>query len=263
MAASSLPFATAFGHGAAAFGALLVLGVLATVLLRTSFLSLTPAFVLAGFALGEGGAGFLRFPSRSGFVVDVASVALIVILFRDGLEVDGELLRREWHLPVRKLIVAMPLTAGLVALAAKAFTSLSWTEAFLLGALLSPTDPVLSSRVITNLRVPAILRHSLNLESGLNDGLALAPREPRRRAADEPPSQGALRARRRLRHVWPRPDLRSSIWPHSVSSHPCSHTASPTRWAHGGSVCERQATPERRRITGHAASLTPAQVTPF
>ena len=52
-------------------------------------------------------------------------------------------------------------------------TDLSWTESFLLGALLSPTDPVLSSSVVTNPRVPRLVRHSLNLESGLNDGLAL------------------------------------------------------------------------------------------
>ncbi|MEA2170843.1 MAG: sodium/hydrogen antiporter, partial [Solirubrobacteraceae bacterium] len=58
---------------------------------------------------------------------------------------------------------------------AKALIDLSWTEAFLLGALLSPTDPVLSSGVVTNPRVPRLIRHSLNLESGMNDGLALAP----------------------------------------------------------------------------------------
>jgi NhaP-type Na+/H+ or K+/H+ antiporter len=52
-------------------------------------------------------------------------------------------------------------------------TDLGWTESFLLGALLSPTDPVLSSSVVTNPRVPRLIRHSLNLESGLNDGLAL------------------------------------------------------------------------------------------
>ena len=58
-------------------------------------------------------------------------------------------------------------------MAAHALTDLSWTESFLLGALLSPTDPVLSSSVVTNPRVPRLVRHSLNLESGLNDGLAL------------------------------------------------------------------------------------------
>jgi NhaP-type Na+/H+ or K+/H+ antiporter len=69
--------------------------------------------------------------------------------------------------------VAMPLTCVIVALAAHALLDLNWTLSFLIGALLSPTDPVLSSSVVTNPRVPRVVRHSLNLESGLNDGLAL------------------------------------------------------------------------------------------
>jgi len=68
---------------------------------------------------------------------------------------------------------AAGLTAVLVALTARALTDLDWNECFLIGALLSPTDPVLSSGVVTNPRVPRLVRHSLNLESGLNDGLAL------------------------------------------------------------------------------------------
>ena len=67
----------------------------------------------------------------------------------------------------------MPLTAALVALATHTVTDLDWTESFLVGALLSPTDPVLSSAIVNNPRVPRLIRHSLNLESGLNDGLAL------------------------------------------------------------------------------------------
>ena len=67
----------------------------------------------------------------------------------------------------------MPITAVIVALATKLLIDLTWTEAFLVGALLSPTDPVLSSGVVNNPRVPRVIRHSLNLESGLNDGLAL------------------------------------------------------------------------------------------
>jgi len=105
----------------------------------------------------------------------VAVVALILILFRDGLEVEAEMLQKAWRPPLRKLVLAMPITAGIVALAAHVLTDLSWTQSFLLGALLSPTDPVLSSSVVTNPRVPRIVRHSLNLESGLNDGLALPP----------------------------------------------------------------------------------------
>ena len=157
----------------AVFGALLMLGALAAGLARRSLLSLTAAFVVAGFALGNGGLEVLDLSARSGFVETLAVVALILLLFRDGLEVEQGLLQREWHLPFRKLVLAMPLTAALVALAVHTLTDLGWTESFLLGALLSPTDPVLSSTVITNPRVPRLIRHSLNLESGLNDGLAL------------------------------------------------------------------------------------------
>jgi NhaP-type Na+/H+ or K+/H+ antiporter len=53
------------------------------------------------------------------------------------------------------------------------FPDLTWAEAFLLGAVLSPTDPVVTSAVVSNPGVPAFVRHTLNLESGLNDGLAL------------------------------------------------------------------------------------------
>jgi NhaP-type Na+/H+ or K+/H+ antiporter len=155
------------------FGLLIMVGALVSGLVRRSFLSLTAFFVLAGFALGQGGVAVLELDPGSGFVADLAVVALIVILFRDGLEVEAEMLQTAWHLPLRKLLLAMPLTAAIVALAARALTDLSWTECFLVGALLSPTDPVLSSSVVTNPRVPRLVRHSLNLESGLNDGLAL------------------------------------------------------------------------------------------
>jgi NhaP-type Na+/H+ or K+/H+ antiporter len=157
------------------FGALLVGGALVSGIAGRSFVSLAALFVLAGFVLGEGGLGVLEFDATGGFVSVLATVALVVILFRDGLEVEGEMLRREWHLPLRKLVLAMPITAAIVAVAVAALTDLSWTEAFLVGALLSPTDPVLSSSVVTNPRVPRFIRHSLNLESGLNDGLALPP----------------------------------------------------------------------------------------
>jgi NhaP-type Na+/H+ or K+/H+ antiporter len=157
----------------AAFGLLLVAGALVSGIAGRTFLSLTAGFVIAGFVLGEGGFEVLDFDPTSQFVQGLAVVALILLLFRDGLEVDEEMLQEAWHLPLRKLVLAMPLTCVLVALVTHALTDLDWTESFLVGALLSPTDPVLSSAVITNPRVPRLIRHSLNLESGLNDGLAL------------------------------------------------------------------------------------------
>ena len=162
-----------FEVAVAVLGSLLVVGALLSGVAKRSFLSLTALFVLVGFALGDGGAELLEFDAESDFVRSLAVVALILILFRDGLEVEAELLQEDWHLPLRKLVFAMPLTAALIAVATHVVTDLDWTESFLLGALLSPTDPVLSSAVVTNPRVPRRVRHSLNLESGLNDGLAL------------------------------------------------------------------------------------------
>jgi sodium/hydrogen antiporter len=154
-------------------GLLLMLGALVSGLARRSMLSLAALFVLAGFVLGNGGLDWVDFRARSGFVEDLAFAALIVILFRDGLEVEGEMLQKTWHLPLRKLVLAMPLTTVIVAAAARLLIGLSWTESFLLGALLAPTDPVLTSSIVTNPRVPHVVRQSLNVESGLNDGLAL------------------------------------------------------------------------------------------
>ena len=165
----------AFETAVVVLGGLLVLGALVSGIAHRSFLSLTALFVVAGFVLGDGALGVLDFDKHSGFVQQLALVALIVILFRDGLEVEAEMLQKAWHLPARNLAIGMPVTAGIIAVVAKWLTDLSWTESFLLGALLSPTDPVLSSSVVTNPRVPRLIRHSLNLESGLNDGLALAP----------------------------------------------------------------------------------------
>jgi NhaP-type Na+/H+ or K+/H+ antiporter len=162
-----------FEASALAFGGLLIAGALGSGLAHRSFLSMTAVFVVAGFLLGDGGFGVLEFDAQSGFVADLATVALIVILFRDGLEVEAEMLQTAWRLPARKLVLAMPITGALVAVVAHALTDLTWTESFLVGALLSPTDPVLSSSVVTNPRVPRLVRHSLNLESGMNDGLAL------------------------------------------------------------------------------------------
>src|SRR3954469_17445112 len=76
-------------------GGLLMVGALASGLAKRSFLSMTAVFVAAGFLLGN--LGWLELDPRSEFVHDLAVVALIVILFRDGLEVEAEMLQRAWR----------------------------------------------------------------------------------------------------------------------------------------------------------------------
>jgi NhaP-type Na+/H+ or K+/H+ antiporter len=158
--------------------ALLVLGLLLVVAAALSgwfhgtVLSISVFSVGAGVVLAL--ADVIAVSPESTVLLFLIELALILTLFSDGLFVESELLRRHWGPATRALVIAMPITLVLLALAAKAlFPELSWAEAFLLGAVLSPTDPVVTSAVVTSERVPRVVRHTLNVESGLNDGLAL------------------------------------------------------------------------------------------
>jgi sodium/hydrogen antiporter len=161
-----------FGEALLYSGALLAVAAALSGLMRGTVLSISVLSVAAGVALALTGAIDVDLDDPA--VVNLFLLALIVTLFSDGLFVERELLFLHWSPPVRALVIAMPLTLALLALAAKLlFPELSWAEAFLLGSVLSATDPVVTSAVVTSQRVPATVRHSLNLESGLNDGVAL------------------------------------------------------------------------------------------
>ena len=134
--------------------------------------SLSVLAVAAG--MGMDAVGLVDINPTDSAVVALIELALIFTLFSDGLIVERELLMGHKGPTVRALIFAMPATAALIALAGKLlFDELSWPEAFLLGSVLAPTDPVITSAVVAAKEIPAKLRHVLNLESGLNDGLAL------------------------------------------------------------------------------------------
>lgn len=140
--------------------------------LHGTVLSISVLSVLAGIGLSL--LDVISIEPGATTVVLLVEIALVLTLFSDGLLVEDELLKKHWAPPARALVIAMPLTLVLLALVAKVlFPQLSWAEAFLLGAVLSPTDPVVTSAVVTAKRIPAAVRHTLNIESGLNDGLAL------------------------------------------------------------------------------------------
>ena len=161
-----------FSEALLLLGAMLAAAALLSGWLRASVLSVSVLAVVAGLFLA--GADVVSVDSRSEVVKHSIELALIITLFSDGLLVERELLARHWGPAARALIIAMPVTMALLAVCAKlVFPELGWAECFLLGAVLSPTDPVVTSSVVTMRRVPALVRHTLNLESGLNDGLAL------------------------------------------------------------------------------------------
>src|SRR3954462_5121856 len=161
-----------FGEALLLSGALLALAAALSGVMRGTVLSISVLSVAAGVILAEAGA--IHVDGSDTAVVHLFLLALIVTLFSDGLFVERELLVLHWGRVTRALVFAMPITLALLALAAKLlFSELSWAEAFLLGSVLCATDPVVTSAVVTSQRVPASVRHALNLESGLNDGLAL------------------------------------------------------------------------------------------
>lgn len=104
----------------------------------------------------------------------LAEITLILVLFSDAASIDLKRLGKDHNLPARMLLVGMPLTIALgIAAALMLFPGWSFWEAALLAAVLAPTDAALGQAVISNKRVPLRIRQAINVESGLNDGIAL------------------------------------------------------------------------------------------
>jgi NhaP-type Na+/H+ or K+/H+ antiporter len=130
-------------------------------------------FTVAGFLLCNPSWGVLELNVETASVAALVEVTLALLLFSDAARVNVRELRRDVGLPVRLLGIGLPLSvlAGAV-LAAGLLPEVPWALAGFLGAALAPTDAALSIVVIDDERLPMRLRRSLNVESGLNDGIA-------------------------------------------------------------------------------------------
>ena len=94
------------------------------------------------------------------------------VLFADASLVSPRQFRRDLGMYARLLGVGLPLTVALGTVAAVVVLDLDWWAALLIGAALAPTDAALGATVMSNPRVPSKVRRVLNVESGLNDGIA-------------------------------------------------------------------------------------------
>ncbi|GAA3939269.1 peptidase [Amorphoplanes auranticolor] len=155
------------------FAAVLMAAVLVSALANRTILSTAVLFLVAGFVLGPDTTGVLDVHPDTPIVGTLAELALFAVLFTDGMRVGWADLRSAWRLPGRALGWGLPLTLLITAVAAHYVAGLGWAESLLVGAILAPTDPVFASALVGNDKVPARLRHLLNVESGVNDGLAL------------------------------------------------------------------------------------------
>ncbi|HET7566033.1 MAG TPA: cation:proton antiporter [Gemmatimonadaceae bacterium] len=136
-------------------------------------ISLSVLFLIVGFLAEPGVLGLLTVRPSGVIVANFARVVLLSVLVSDGLKVSARSLECSWRLPARALVLGMPLTIGVIAIFARIIAGTSWIDGLLLGAVLSPTDPVFASAIVDRPTIPRRLRSMLNVESGMNDGLAL------------------------------------------------------------------------------------------
>lgn len=131
------------------------------------------AFVLVGLLLTHGPLATLAIAPSPELIKSLAEITLVLVLFSDASSLKWTEFRADLGCYVRLLGVALPLTIGfgmLMALALLGDNSI-WL-ALLVGAALAPTDAALSTAVLHNRAVPARIRRLINVESGLNDGIA-------------------------------------------------------------------------------------------
>jgi sodium/hydrogen antiporter len=130
-------------------------------------------FLVAGLLLANSSWGIVSVDIESSTVHHLAEVTLALLLFADASEVPLAAARRDLPVTARLLAIGLPLSmvAG-TAVAVMAFPSLPLALAGLIATSLAPTDAALSASVIADERLPIGVRRVLNVESGINDGIA-------------------------------------------------------------------------------------------
>jgi len=110
---------------------------------------------------------------ESPLILTILEVTLALILFSDASRIDVTRLRKGYNWPLMMLVVGTPIMIVLGAGLAGLYLELPFGLALLLGVILAPTDAALAEPVLESESVPARMRQTLNIESGLNDGLAV------------------------------------------------------------------------------------------
>jgi sodium/hydrogen antiporter len=131
------------------------------------------AFVVLGLLTTHGPLSVIEVQVTSTIARSVAEITLAIVLFVDASRVNVRALRHDTALPVRLLAIGLPLTIALGFLAAAAlYRDTGWWVVAVIAAAVAPTDAALGAAIMQDRRVPSRIRRVLNVESGLNDGIA-------------------------------------------------------------------------------------------
>ncbi|CAA0124009.1 K(+)/H(+) antiporter NhaP2 [Halioglobus japonicus] len=139
-----------------------------------SWISGPMIFTCFGLLIGPLGFDLLVWDTDRELVRSLAEVTLAMVLFTDAAGAHIGTLKRFSAIPVRLLLIGLPLTIALGFVAGVLLIDYSSLLAVaVLAVVLSPTDAALGKAVVTNEAVPDEIRQSLNVESGLNDGICV------------------------------------------------------------------------------------------
>jgi NhaP-type Na+/H+ or K+/H+ antiporter len=159
--------------GLTVVGLVFVLYALAASRIDRAFLSAPMVFVAAGIVVGPAALDLMPGTRTGEPYLVLAELTLAVLLFADASTVQLREVEGDARLPGRLLLVGLPLTIALGTLVARiVFPSQPWAAAALIASILAPTDVALGLPVVANAAVPNRIRRALNVESGLNDGIA-------------------------------------------------------------------------------------------
>ncbi|MER7772026.1 cation:proton antiporter [Kitasatospora sp. NPDC096140] len=156
-----------------------VAGVVAVYALGSARLARSPVsaamvFVGCGILIGPVGLDLVSLADDAGPLLALLEAALTLVLFTDATSVRLGDLRTGGALPGRLLGIGLLLSIGAGWLLAwPLLPGLTAWELALVGAILAPTDAALGASAISDPRVPRLVRQTLNVESGLNDGMVL------------------------------------------------------------------------------------------
>jgi NhaP-type Na+/H+ or K+/H+ antiporter len=142
--------------------------------IQGTIITLPMVYTVLGLILSGRVLGIIELDLESELIRIIAEVTLIVVLATDASRIDVRMLIKDHSLPLRLLAIGLPLMMifGTI-VAAILLAGLTFWEAAVLAIILSPTDASLGQAVVTNPRVPVRIRQTLNVESGLNDGIAM------------------------------------------------------------------------------------------
>lgn len=159
--------------GLTALAAVVVIYTLVASKLDRWWITAPMVFVATGAILGPGGLNVLPFSVSDETILTVTELTLALLLFSDASTVRLRDVEGDATLPDRLLFVGLPLTIVAGALVAHLIVpDVGWAAAALIATILAPTDAALGLAVVTNRAVPVRIRRALNVESGLNDGIA-------------------------------------------------------------------------------------------